>query len=78
MYKITFGLLDGGNRGIEFASRVNATIIKGLWGHPGTKVTAIGSDDEGHDLYHLTDNRIRINPLLVTCELLGEQWDEEI
>ncbi|SHN88506.1 hypothetical protein SAMN02745215_05373 [Desulfitobacterium chlororespirans DSM 11544] len=42
MYKITFGLLDGSNRGIEYASRVNPQIIKGLWGHPGTSVKELG------------------------------------
>lgn len=72
MYKITFGLLNGGNRGIEYASRENATIIKGLWGHTGTKVKCIGSDDVGNTLYHLTDNQIKINPLLVTCEMMSE------
>ena len=71
MYKITFGLIDGSNRGIEYASQINPDVIKGLWGHYGTKVKCIGSDDKGNELYHLTDSQIKINPLLVTCELIA-------
>ena len=71
MYKITFGLLNGGNRGIEYASRVNSKIIKELWGHAGTKVKDLGYDESGNEIYHLTDNQIKVNPLLVTCEYLA-------
>ena len=66
IYKITYG----NNRGIEYASRVNPKIIAGLWGHPGTKVIDLGYDENGNEIYHLTDNQIKINPLLVACKLI--------
>ncbi len=68
MYKITFGDKSGANRGVEYASRVNTTVIAGLWGHRGTRVIELGYDDNGNIIYHLTDSQIKINPLLVTCE----------
>jgi len=71
MYKVTFGRVDA-NRGIEYASRVNKSVIRGLWGHNGTKVTDLGYDDNGNELYQLTDNDITFNPLLVTCEYVAE------
>lgn len=72
MYKVTFGLLGDGNRGIEYASQVNEDVIKGLWGHAGTEVTRCGCDDNGNFLYHLTDNQIRVNAMLVTAEHIAE------
>lgn len=72
MYKITFGLLNGGNRGVEYASRVNPEVVKALWGHPGTKVNELGYDENGNVIYHLTDRQIKVNPLLVTCEYFDQ------
>ena len=68
VYKITFGLLNGANRGVEYASKVNIDIIKGLWGHKGTEVKDLGYDTKGNEIYHLTDKHIKANSLLVTCE----------
>ena len=72
MYKITFGLLNGGNRGIEYASQINVNIIKALWNHTGTKIKELGYDVDGNITYHLTDSQIKVNPLLVTCECLQD------
>lgn len=72
MYKITFGLLNGANRGVEYSTQVNVDIIKGLWGHKGTELKDLGYDEKGNTIYHLTDKHIKINPLLVTCEYMDK------
>lgn len=71
MYKVTFGESKA-NRGIDYVSRVDSAIIKVLWGFKGTKVMEGGVDENGNEIYWITDNYIKTNPLKVTCELLAE------
>lgn len=66
MYKFTFG-----NRGVEFASHANETVVAGLWGHPGAQAVASGHDKNGNEIYLLTDLQNNIVELPVTCE-----WSE--
>lgn len=75
MYKVTFSLVDDGNvndsREIEYASKVNRDVIKGLFGCPGWEVSEGVNDYSGIRTYILTDNPnhfIKYGSVCATCE----------
>lgn len=67
IYKVSFGF--DGCRGIEYASIVNASVIKGLWGHK-CKVELTRTDTDGYKTYQLTTDMVTGASFPVLCQLI--------